>query len=217
MRTLGLVLAVVAVGCGGSADLCSRLQSEGSGCDRAKTKERCEAAIKTAKADKPECAPMVEALASCIAPLKLSCLSSDSISANSDGMFEGGRNFIDVGGFSVIVGDVNCSRYRRGLAACRECPEAAGAKDPEALGVGDKCPGVGGSCATGLTCQSGICTRACTSDDDCLARADDCKLRVQFPNVCRSGKCTLGCSGDSLCSVEVASGSTCQQNGCTLP
>ncbi len=211
-------MAVLAAGCGGGGDLCGRLQSEGMSCDRATTREKCEAAIKAAKAEKVECAPMVDALVTCLAPLKrLACTSADSISVNGDEQFEGPRNFIDVGGYSVVVNDTNCSRYRRGLAACRECPQAAGAKDPEALGVGDRCPGTGGSCATGLSCQSGICTRACTTDDDCLARSDDCRLRVQFPNVCSGGKCTLGCSGDTTCKVSVSEASTCVSAACTLP
>lgn len=105
--------------------------------------------------------------------------------------------------------------YRRGLAACQSCPSAVGADDPEVLGVGDECGGNHG-CAATLSCEGGICTKSCASDDECAARADDCKLQVQYANVCAAGKCTRSCGDDFACQSWISGTSTCTEGACTL-
>lgn len=210
----GVLLSLVACGSGG--DLCARLQSEGLQCDRMTTQMKCTSAITAEKTEKPACAPMVDALVACLVPLRLTCTGSSSIAAVGDGESGPGQNFTDVGGQSVVVNDLNCSRYRRGLAACRSCPTAVGATEVEAIGIAEACPGVKGApCATGLTCTSGVCTKSCTADAECAARADDCKLSFQYPNVCKNGKCVRSCSDDFLCQ-SVVSTSRCVEKACSL-
>lgn len=206
------LMLVLGSGCGASGDLCAAL-GRTAGCDGT-VQSKCESAIASEKSRDSTCAPMITALTACMAPLKLSCSGSSGAAANGDGLFDGPQNFTDVGGFSLVVNDSKCDRYRRGLEACRSCPQAVGAKDVESLGIGDKCTGAG--CASGLSCQSGICTRSCTSNDDCLARSDGCRLKVQFPNVCNQGRCTISCSGDLSCEFGVRKGSTCQSGACSL-
>ncbi len=112
--------------------------------------------------------------------------------------------------------DSTCDEHRRGLEACRTCPDAAGATVVGVLGVGDRC-GVGDSCADGLLCGGGICTRTCSSDSDCGARADGCALQFQYPNVCDgAGMCTRSCGSDTSCEVWVGPGSRCVDDACTL-
>jgi hypothetical protein len=176
--------------------------------------QQCESALATEKSSHPTCAPFVDALASCIAKLSVSCTGATSIAARGDGNFDGPRNFTSVGGYDVVVNDSGCDKYRRGLEACRGCPTAAGANEVEKLGIGEKCTNAS-QCATGLACQK-ICTKACTDNDDCLARSDECKLKYQFPNVCVAGKCTRSCSGDTSCQSWVDSASTCVSSSCTL-
>jgi hypothetical protein len=205
-----LVLSITACG---AKDVCSNLGASPT-CDNT-TAQKCEDALTQAKAKEPACEPQLTALASCISTLTLTCVDSSSIAANGDGMDGAGQNFTSVGDFSVVVNDSKCDVSRRGLEACRTCPDADGAKTPNVLGVGDKCP-ASVPCATGLSCQSGICTKSCSADDDCKARADGCKLQYQYGNVCASGKCTRGCADDYLCSADVSSSSKCVNSACSL-
>lgn len=211
------VLAAILVGgCADEpTDFCSVLAGA-PGCNE-DTRALCDDAIATAQSEAPACAPHVDALAECISTLDLECTSSSSISANGVGDIGGGQNFTDIGGYSVVVNDAACDAHRRGLEACRTCPEAAGATEVGVLGIGDRCDG-GGTCASGLSCQGGICTRSCDSDDDCKARADGCALQFQYANVCdASGTCTRSCGSDSACQAWVGPGSSCSDQACTLP
>lgn len=216
IRHLGIAGALVvglAVACGaGSDDLCGRLAG-GSRCDGTAT-STCTDALTKAKAAEPKCAALIDALAKCIAPLKLSCSGGAGIAANGTGDIGGGQNFTTIGDFSVVVNDAKCDIERRGLEACRTCPDAVGATTPSVLGVGDRCST--GTCAKGLSCQGGICTKSCTQDDDCDARADGCRLLAQYGNVCRDGKCTRACGDDYVCIAGVSSSSTCVNKACSL-
>jgi hypothetical protein len=192
-----------------------------SPCDQT-TPSKCTKAIEDGKKESDTCAPFIDRLVACGTPLMLSCTGSTSISIVGDGMFYGGQNSIVIAGYDVIVGydvlvsDGTCDVYRRGLAACRTCPTAPGAKTVEALGVGDKCSDTSSpKCAAGLTCK-GICTKACSADDDCQARSDGCTLQIQHPNVCAAGQCTRSCSGDTGCRLWVGDSSTCASRACTL-
>lgn len=217
---LRLLAIVAASGLTGAAaacsdrpgDLCSVL-AEAPNCN-GETQSKCEAAIASAQDEAPACAPLVDALAECIAGLRLECTGPDSISANGDGEIGGGQNFTDVGGYSVVVNDSECDAHRRGLEACRTCPDAVGATMVDVLGVGDRCDT--GTCAAGLSCQ-GICTRSCSEDSECAARADGCQLQVQYPNVCNDdGMCTRSCGGDYECQAWVGPASTCSDGACTV-
>jgi|GEM_PF-2042252 len=208
---------LVLTACGGDAAgaFCGSLGKEPS-CNQ-ETAGKCQTAISEGKAADAVCAPFIDKLVSCGSSLKLSCTGTSSISIVGDGMFNGGQNFTDIGGNRVVVNDSKCDVYRRGLEACRTCPTAAGAKEPEALGIGDSCgPSITPACATGLTCN-GICTRSCTKDSECEARADGCKLSFQYPNVCSAGKCTLSCGSVFTCTVKVGDASRCEKGACTLP
>lgn len=215
---LGLAAGIASSSLGACSDepgdLCGRLAIEPS-CEDGDAKSVCEMSIAMAKSATPECAPLVDALVECIADLELSCTGPASIAANGDGMVGGGQNFVDVGGSSVVVNDSECDEHRRGLAACQSCPDAAGATTVGVLGVGDRC-GPEDTCAAGLQCD-GICTRSCTEDAQCSARADGCALQFQYPNVCSAdGFCTRSCGGDYECETWVGPGSLCVDSECTL-
>lgn len=197
----------------GPSDVCSALGSA-SGCNSDAPRE-CRDAIAMAKQADPTCAALVDALAECIAGLDLSCTGPGSIAANGDGMFDGGQNFTMIGDATVVVNDTGCDEHRRGLEACRTCPDAVGATTVDVLGVGDRCDG-GTACADGLTCTGGICTRPCADDDACKARADGCNLQSQYPNVCGAdGMCTRSCGSDYSCAAWIGDGSTCVDGACT--
>lgn len=206
-------------GCGPTdptSAFCLKLGSK-SPCDQS-TASKCLQAIDDGKKADGTCAPFIDRLVACGAGLDLSCTGTSSISVVGDGKFNGGQNFTVIAGYDVVVNDSKCDVYRRGLEACRTCPTAVGAKEVEALGVGDKCSAASSpACATGLACEGGLCTKGCSADADCDARADGCRLQVQSPNVCRSGKCTRGCSGDFSCQAWVGTSSTCINQGCSLP
>jgi len=215
---IGLVLGISTASLGACAngpnDFCSELAGA-EGCS-GETKSQCEAAISSAKAESAVCAPFVDALAECIAGLDLRCTGSSSISANGDGIIGGGQNFTDIGGNSVVVNDSACDEHRRGLEASRSCADAAGATVVGVLGVGDHC-GPGDECAAGLSCTGAICTRSCSSDDECRARADGCALQFQYPNVCSdAGMCTRSCGDSYSCEVWIGPGSQCMDGACTL-
>ena len=211
--TAALVTALAMNGCGPAADdLCGRLAAT-KGCDPS-AQQKCTDALASAKSAEPSCAALIDALAKCIAPLKLSCNGATSLSANGTGDIGGGQNFTSVGGYDLVVNDAKCDVERRGLEACRTCADAAGATKPGVLGVSDRCGAA--PCAPGLACQGGICTKACATDDDCKARADGCKLQFQYPNVCKDGTCTRSCGSDTSCSVWVSSTSKCVSKACTL-
>jgi hypothetical protein len=193
-----------------SGDLCGSLADAG-GCG-SDVESRCSSAISAVKSDAPSCSALVDALTSCMAGLTLSCSGSDIV-ANGSGDIGGGQNFARFGDTSFIVNDARCDVERRGLEACRTCPDAVGATKPGVLGIGDRCDS--GSCASGLTCEGAICTRACTSDDDCKARADECKLQFQYANVCKDGKCTRSCGDDYSCHAWVSASSKCADRACT--
>jgi hypothetical protein len=192
-------------------DFCSQL-ADAPGCG-GDTKGLCRDAI--ASEQSQPCADQVTALADCMASLELSCTSSSSISARGDGVIGGGQNFTQVGGFDVVVNDSECDVHRRGLEACRTCPDAAGAMEVDVRGIGDACEDA--DCAQGLVCHgAGVCTRSCESDDECKARADGCQLQVQYPNVCAENQCRRSCGDDFSCQAWVGDGSRCVDGACTL-
>lgn len=219
----GLVLLAVAACSGGTpttaAQLCTSLSSV-VGCDTSEV-TACEQGLDAELAAHPDCGAQLDALAACIAPLTLAC--GGGVSANGEGDFDGPDNYTDMGGYSLIINDAACDRIKRGYDACRTCPEAVGALEIERLGMGDRCEATD-ECADGLECVTGLCTGACTTDDDCWARAKDCRLKIQHANVCAdlgdgpvcARTCTLGgvvdectywlddrweCSADSICEV----------------
>ncbi|MBL8951611.1 MAG: hypothetical protein JNK82_12590 [Myxococcaceae bacterium] len=216
MRCSSSILFFVSLAaCGGAPDVCTRLAKSGTCSDTAYT--QCTDAIAKAKADSATCAPQVTALVECLAGLdEVECTGSSSVATRGDGMFGGGQNFTDIGGFSVVVNDSRCDVHRRGLEACRSCPSATGARDVFVLGIGDKCNAGGAACATGLSCQGGICTKSCSNDDECDARADGCRLQYQYANVCASGKCTRSCGDDFSCGAWVGASSKCMSRACSL-
>ncbi len=149
------LLALTACGGDAASAFCGKLGAAPS-CNQ-ETAGKCEKALSDARAADPTCAPFVEKLVSCGSNLKLSCTGTSSISIVGDGMFNGGQNFTDIGGNQVVVNDSKCDVYRRGLEACRTCPTAAGAKEPEALGIGDTCGAA--ITPTGASCR--FSTRTC--------------------------------------------------------
>jgi hypothetical protein len=220
---LSSVLFVLGCGGSGGSDLCSQLAQSYSCCPRSSeagcpqmVMSNCKAAIAKANADKPACAPFVDALIKCGTSLEVSCSSATSVAITGDGKFFGGSNFVAIDSYDVVVADSKCDVFKRGLEACRTCPTAVGAAVVDALGVGDRCP-ASAPCAAGLSCQSGICTKSCSMDSDCEARADGCRLQFQHPNVCVAGRCTRSCADRFLCEVNVSSSSACVNRACTLP
>lgn len=131
-------------------------------------------------------------------------------------------NFVDVGDITLVVNDGGCSVRKNGYEACTTCTTcttAAGANEPNTHGIGERCE-TSRNCATGLTCGSGICTRSCSSDSDCYARAEDCRIKFQFANVCAtiggSRQCTTSCGfgDDNKCTFDYGRSATCTNQQC---
>ncbi len=214
MRRGLCAVLLIAAACGGPSDVCAKLGLASSCGNTAQT--QCLDAIKKARAEDAKCEPHITALTECLASLTLSCTGSSSIAANGDGKFGAGQNFTDIGGYSVVVNDSTCDVHRRGLEACRTCPTAVGANAVGVLGVADKCGADTAACAAGLTCEGGVCTKSCTVDADCDARADGCRLQYQYANVCASGRCTRSCGDVYACQAWVGKASKCEAKACTL-
>jgi polyhydroxybutyrate depolymerase len=81
----------------------------------------------------------------------------------------------------------------------------------------------GDGCADGLACLCGVCTRACSSSDECsaLASGAECVAVADRPAeaTCPGGTpafCDLPCSGDASC-ASLSSQYRCQNGYCRLP
>jgi hypothetical protein len=205
----------------GSQDLCGEL-AQAQDCTE-DAPQSCRNAIAAQNQKTPDCSSMLDALTTCLAGLTLSCtpdgIAVNAPTANDDGDKSGGGpdNFSSVGDDDVVVNG-GCGIEKRGYDACTTCTDAPGAKQTGVLGIGDACSS--GGCADGLECMDGQCTRSCSSDDDCHARAKGCRLRAQFGNVCvpvhGTNRCTVSCAfgDDASCQFMYGSNYKCDNQAC---
>lgn len=153
----------------------------------------CVEAVSITETKFPHCQPIYDALLECITPLPKACQGS-TITAVGDGYIAAAYGTYPGAVFDVEVKDTKCVQHIASAYSCQQCSALqADITEPFVAPIGGLCDDVVG-CATGLTCLSGVCTKSCTTTQDCERCSD---LNHQ---ICHAGTCRVSCS---------AQGATC--------
>lgn len=142
------------------------------------------------------CVDRLEGFMGCLAGLELACEGGAdfNVYANGDGTQDPGF-FPYLGDYRFNIRDTMCEESARGYENCKSCGAAFGFDVPGG-GIGDPCDG-DGECVSGLQCIDGGCTRACTSDAECLPKhgMGECTTENGRITGCDGGMCTTFCRG----------------------
>lgn len=159
------------------------------GCDDAQTcRSRFQQGI---AANPPACEAVYVQFAECMSRLRIACTNGSDFFINVTGDGTPPKDFVWAMPIYVYnVKDAACGAVGETLMACNRCGDAVGY--PGGRGIGDRCSG-SETCTSGLTCRFGMCSRSCSSPDDCKgtqADRDKCQNEFNLDNVCVNGMCT---------------------------